>query len=185
MAINFNFENIMTLKLYIENPELKQQYKEILDKINNNLYSSFPDAGFDIFMPKAYTINGLETKKINLGIKCAAFMNGKPSSFYVYPRSSISKTKLRLANSTAIIDSGYRGELGAYLDNISPTKTEEINQFSRLLQICSPTLMPIKVEIVESEDVLGSTERGAGGFGSTGGTIHQTTTASRARSWEN
>ena len=184
MAENLNFENIMTLKLYIENPELKQQYQQVLEKVNNNIYSSFPDAGFDIFMPKAYTINGLETKKINLGIKCAAFMNGKPSSFYVYPRSSISKTKLRLANSTAIIDSGYRGELGAYLDNISPTKTEEIPQFSRLLQICSPTLMPIKLEIVASEDVLGSTERGAGGFGSTGGTIHQNTGAPHARSWD-
>ena len=45
--------------------------------------------------------------------------------------------------------------------------------------------MPIKVEIVDSENVLGSTERGAGGFGSTGGTIHQTTTAPHARSWEN
>lgn len=174
MTENINFENIMTLKLFIENPELKQQYLTILDKVNSNIYSPFPDAGFDIFMPKSYSINGLETKKINLGIKCAAFMNGKPSSFYVYPRSSISKTKLRLANSTAIIDSGYRGELGAYLDNISPTKSEDVPRFSRLLQICSPTLMPIKVEIVATENVLGSTERGTGGFGSTGGTIHQT-----------
>lgn len=185
MAENINFENIMTLKLFIENPELKEKYLDVVKKVNENVYSPFPDAGFDLFIPKDYYINGQETKKIDLGIKCAAFMNGKPSSFYVYPRSSISKTKLRLANSTAIIDSGYRGELGAYLDNISPTKKEEVPRFSRLLQICSPTLMPIKVEIVASEEVLGSTERGAGGFGSTGGTIHENTGASYARSWQN
>jgi dUTPase len=39
---------------------------------------------------------------------------------------------------------------------------------TRMFQICSPTLEPFLVEIVDSEDELGSTERGNGGFGSTG-----------------
>ena len=77
-----------------------------------------------------------------------------------------SKTKFRLANSVGIIDSGYRGFLGAVLDNISnePQNTET----NRLLQICSPTLQPFLVSIVNNEKELGSTERGCGGFGSTG-----------------
>ena len=37
-----------------------------------------------------------------------------------------------------------------------------------LVQICSPTLSPVFVEIVDTEEELGSTERGAGGFGSSG-----------------
>jgi dUTPase len=39
---------------------------------------------------------------------------------------------------------------------------------TRMFQICSPTLEPFLVEIVDTEEALGSTERGNGGFGSTG-----------------
>ena len=39
---------------------------------------------------------------------------------------------------------------------------------TRMFQICSPTLEPFLVEIVEMEEELGITERGNGGFGSTG-----------------
>jgi dUTPase len=61
--------------------------------------------------------------------------------FYLYPRSSISKTNLRLANSVGIIDSGYRGNILAIFDilqndNVSTT----IEKHSRLLQICSGDL---------------------------------------------
>ena len=38
------------------------------------------------------------------------------TGFYLHPRSSISKTKLRLANSTGIIDAGYRGHIMAMFD---------------------------------------------------------------------
>jgi dUTPase len=42
-------------------------------------------------------------------------------------------------------------------------------KFSRLLQICGPSLMPIFVEMVDSAEALGpSTARGGGGIGSTG-----------------
>ena len=115
--------------------------------------------------------DAFENKKVDLGVKCAAFdKNGDPISFYVYPRSSIGKTKVRLANCVGIIDSGYRGCLGVMFDNISKSPVE-VEKGTRLVQICSPTLSPIKVEVVANEDVLGSTQRGAGGFGSTGGTI--------------
>ena len=136
-----------------------------------NLSSPYPDAGFDLFIPEKFVINAFENKKVDLGVKCAAFdKNGDPISFYVYPRSSIGKTKLRLANCVGIIDSGYRGCLGVMFDNISKFPVE-VEKGTRLVQICSPTLSPIKVEVVPNEDVLGTTQRGAGGFGSTGGTI--------------
>jgi dUTP pyrophosphatase len=109
----------------------------------------------------------------------------------MYPRSSVSKTPLRLANSTGIIDSGYRGHLMGMFDVLNTqtqTKTQtkrQINnnqdtdpdpdpdfvgqQFDRFLQICAPGLVPILVEVVDDIDELGEeTERGAGGFGSTG-----------------
>jgi dUTP pyrophosphatase len=89
----------------------------------------------------------------------------------MYPRSSISKTILRLANATGIIDSGYRGHLMGMFDLINLSENEEyvIEKYDRLLQICAPGLVPIVVEVVNTIAELGSqTERGAGGFGSTG-----------------
>jgi dUTP pyrophosphatase len=96
----------------------------------------------------------------------------------MYPRSSLSKTKLRLANSVGIIDSGYRGNLIGMFDVVNIDKEIQNKDMDadyyakvndRLLQICAPGLIPIYVEIVDGVYELGSeTERGSGGFGSTG-----------------
>ena len=90
-----------------------------------------------------------------------------PTGFYMYPRSSVSKTPLRLSNSVGIIDAGYRGNLGAFVDNIS-ANNYNVEKGTRLFQICAPNLEPIHVELVSSENDLGNSERGSGGFGSTG-----------------
>jgi dUTP pyrophosphatase len=89
----------------------------------------------------------------------------------MYPRSSISKTRLRLANSTGIIDAGYRGHLMGMFDVVYNNDTTDycVKKFDRYLQICAPELVPIVVNIVDSLEDLGEqTERGQGGFGSTG-----------------
>ena len=71
-----------------------------------------------------------------------------------------------------LIDSGYRGNLGAFVDNIHRSKgcdtSWTVEKHTRLFQICGPNLEPIEVEIVDSENDLGKTSRGTGGFGSTG-----------------
>jgi dUTPase len=96
------------------------------------------------------------------------------TGFYMYPRSSLSKTNLRLANSTGIIDAGYRGNLIGMFDVVNIEEHDNsydylIKPYTRLLQICAPSLVPIYVEIVDTENELGTmTERGTGGFGSTG-----------------
>jgi dUTPase len=103
-----------------------------------------------------------------------------PCGFYLYPRSSISKTRMRLANSVGIIDSGYRGDIIAAVDSIGVFGSRDIwyiwkdtlfpiKKYDRYFQICSPNLSPFIVHIVETEEELGEqTARGAGGFGSTG-----------------
>jgi len=83
----------------------------------------------------------------------------------LFPRSSVSKTSLRLCNSVGVIDSGYRGNLKGFFDNMYKSEDWVAEKHTRLVQICSPTLSPIIVEIV---DTLDDTERGEGGFGSTG-----------------
>jgi len=95
----------------------------------------------------------------------------RPVGYYMYPRSSLSKTPLRLANSVGIIDSGYRGNLCAKFDVLYDPSEWVCEKNHRLLQICSGTLKPFRVEIVDNVEDLnknGDTERGSGGFGSTG-----------------
>lgn len=103
-----------------------------------------------------------------------------PCGFYLYPRSSISKTRMRLANSVGIIDAGYRGDLIAAVDTIGLFGSTDIwhiwketlspiKKYDRYFQVCAPDLSPFLVHIVETEgDLSPPTERGAGGFGSTG-----------------
>ena len=126
------------------------------------------DIGIDLYVPEDITVEAFETKFINLGIR--AEFQGSDEKYYgyqLYPRSSISKTKLRLANSVGIIDPNYRGYLIAAVDNISD-KVQQIKKGDRLFQLVFVQLMkPSSIEIIP-EDQLSSTERGSGGFGSTG-----------------
>ena len=145
---------------------LNELYLEGLRKHKLNLETTHPDSGFDLFCPRDLTIPPNETSFIDLGIRCAAYEwpTASPKPFYVYPRSSLSKTSLRLANSVGIIDSGYRGNILAAVDNIWD-QNFQLRRGTRLFQICAPDLSPFTVELVDSLD---ETVRGAGGFGSTG-----------------
>jgi dUTP pyrophosphatase len=138
---------------------------------NKKIMSSrYPDSGFDLKVPNKITFNvPFESKFINLGIKTSMTLNGKPSAFNVHPRSSISKTPLMLANHTGIIDSGYRGPLIAAMRYLPLPGIDNyvVEKETRLVQVCHPSLCPIYV-IECSEEELSTTERGSGGFGSTG-----------------
>ena len=151
------------------------------------------NAGFDLLAPNSAVVNGYNTVKIDHIVKCKMTKiiphsshsinvyqeaNGLlrqyntsilPVGFYLYPRSSTgAKTPLRLANSVGIIDSGYRGPLIAVFDNIRESEYV-IQDTQRLVQICPPDLSyPVYVILVDSESDLGKTQRGSGGFGSTG-----------------
>jgi len=154
--------------------ELRNTYEDHIKKHNEKIEKSdFPDSGFDLFCQKDDTILYGQTYTMDTGVVCAVYKNNKPSAYYLYPRSSISKTPLRLANSVGIIDSGYRGNLIAKLDNTgyykfgNHGKDYEIKKLNKYVQICMPDLSPFNVSIVNSLDELGITERGNGGFGST------------------
>ena len=119
------------------------------------------DAGLDLYVLEDIQFDPGETKAIKLGISCEP-EDGK--AYYLFPRSSISKTPLRMANSIGLIDGGYRGEIMAMCDNIkSEAYTAEKGQ--RLFQLVATDSSPISFELVEE---LKMTTRGTGGFGSTG-----------------
>ena len=119
------------------------------------------DAGLDLYVLDDMTFFPGDTKKIKLGIACEP-VDGK--AYYLFPRSSITKTPLRMANSIGLIDGGYRGEIMAVCDNI---KDFEYNLVAgtRLFQIVSSDSSPISYDLV---DELSNSSRGEGGFGSTG-----------------
>jgi len=119
------------------------------------------DSGFDLYVPADITVQPGETATIDHAVICEPKFAG---GYYLYPRSSISKTPLRLANSVGIIDNGYRGSIMAKVDNRS-AEPFTIKRGERLFQLCHPSLLPLTVRIVESASK--NTERGAGGFGST------------------
>ena len=81
-------------------------------------YAHDTDAGMDIYAQEEYTIAPGESIIIPTGIKCA-IPNGY--ALLIQPRSGQSaKTKLRIANTPGLIDSGYRDEIGVIVENIEP-----------------------------------------------------------------
>jgi len=171
--ISDNIEMKYVLFMYVDpSSNLFQWYSQA------SLQRNPEDSGFELFNPTTLDVSqGII--KIDYQVKCAMYELGeiplsvafenrsrlKPEAFYLYARSSIAKTNLRLANSVGIIDSGYRGNIGAYFDVLSNGVLEEKNRY---VQICHSSLEPFEVIMVYNESDLGTTRRGAGGFGSTG-----------------
>ena len=172
--------NFAILKIYIPDKELMIEYEKHATKHNKKLMNNiFYDSGFDLLVPNDITFDYPihKSKFVDFNIKtemlyCEIDKDLVTSSaYYIHPRSSISKTPLMLSNHTGIIDSGYRGNIiGAFrfLDNIEDgADPYVINKFTRLLQICHPSLCPVFIVFVD-EKSLSNTERGSNGFGSTG-----------------
>lgn len=125
-------------------------------------YAHNTDAGADIYSVTDIVINPHETVIVPTGLTVAIPVG---YMIQIYPRSGLSlKTGLRVANSVGIIDTSYRGEIGVIMTNIGYTP-ETIKKGDRIAQmIIAPTPMIQWSEVEE----LDTTERGEGGFGSTG-----------------
>lgn len=176
------YNKIMFLKIFVDTPddEVKNKYAETITnhhcKIRNNM--EHIDAGFDLLCPTPIPVanHTIGVYKLDYKVICSAqlieqtFKGTQKSNtgYYMYPRSSISKSFMRLANNVGIIDSGYRGHLIGMFDIIYEN-IQDINKFDRHLQICAPGLIPILVQLVDTKEELGGeTSRGDCGFGSTG-----------------
>lgn len=139
---------------------------KILNESARSLYENHGhfhkgDAGLDLYVIEDIEIKPMETKLIKFGISCEP-VDGK--AYYLMPRSSISKTPLRMSNSIGLIDGGYRGEIMASCDNIKET-SYTAKKGDRLFQLVSFNSAPISFSI---NDNLSNSSRGDGGFGSTG-----------------
>ena len=141
-------------------------YIKVLNDTARNYYENHGhfhpgDAGLDLYVLEDIVFEPGETKLIKLGISC------QPEdgiAYFLMPRSSISKTSLRMSNSIGLIDGGYRGEIMACCDNVK-TEKYSVKEGERLFQLVAANCSEITYEI---KDKLDDTSRGDGGFGSTG-----------------
>ncbi len=167
----------------------KYTFEIYLDTSNSDLYNMYhqkyiepehisSDSGLDLYFPDTITVPANSTMMIDLKVTIILttpglftmrhdyrFMN--THGYLVLPRSSIYKTSLRMANSVGLIDCEYRNTLKVVVDNI---KNEDfiIEKGTRLFQCTTPTLDSFKVDLLDNNKLNINTNRGLGGFGSTG-----------------
>jgi dUTP pyrophosphatase len=124
-------------------------------------YAKIGDAGMDLV---ATNILSNTTFDITYALGIALEI---PEGFVglVFPRSSIRKYDLLLSNSVGVIDSGYRGEIQATFKKTNGLDSFKYNTGERGAQI---VILPYpQIKMVESTE-LSDSDRGEGGFGSTG-----------------
>ena len=126
-------------------------------------YAKDGDAGMDLV---ATSIISETDTQITYGIGLALEI---PKGFVglIFPRSSVRKTRLMLSNCVGVVDSGYRGELQATFNKVNQNSIAD-NDYKVGDRIAQIMIIPHPPIEFEEADELSDTERGEGGFGSTG-----------------
>ena len=118
------------------------------------------DAGFDLYTPVGFTLEPHEQKTLDIGVKLQI-----PNGFYgqISSKSGIA-TKKQVTSRAGVIDSNYRGSIGVVLRN----EGDEEVSFQRGDKIAQLLILPVPDVLMYGTDGLSDTDRGEGGFGSTG-----------------
>ena len=126
-------------------------------------YAYDGDAGLDLRSNEDVTLAPFERRLVGTGLAIAI-----PEGYagFVQPRSGLAlREGLSMANTPGLIDAHYRGELKVCAINLDPSKSIHIERGERIAQLViqqAPVVSPLEV------DELDETDRGAGGFGSSG-----------------
>lgn len=126
-------------------------------------YAHPGDAGLDLVSAVALTLKPGDRALVPSGVAVAI-----PPGYagLVLPRSGRALGEgLALANSPGLIDAGYRGELKVVLVNLDFEEPIYINRGDKIAQLVVQRVENVELEVT---DELPSSERGAGGFGSSG-----------------
>jgi len=126
-------------------------------------YAREGDAGLDLLASEDVTLQPGERTAVPTGIAVAI-----PEGFagFVLARSGRAlKEGLALANAPGLIDAGYRGELKVIVVNLDRSSSIDIRRGDKIAQLVVQRVDRVDVEVV---DELPQSERGEGGFGSSG-----------------
>ena len=140
------------------------QVKKLNSKAQLPTRGSADAAGYDLYacLDHEITINPHETVKVGTGL---SFELPRLTFGAIFPRSGLAtKQGLRPANCVGVCDSDYRGEYIVAVHNDS-NLTQSIQPGERIAQLILMPYVPMSFEEVSD---LSETERGTGGFGSTG-----------------
>lgn len=126
-------------------------------------YARTGDAGLDLYARRDVRLAPGERALVPTGVAVAI-----PPGFVglVHPRSGLAaRHGIGLVNAPGTIDAGYRGEVQVIMINLDPAVAVELERGERIAQLVVQAVETVRVVEV---DALDETERGAGGFGSTG-----------------
>jgi dUTP pyrophosphatase len=127
-------------------------------------YAHPGDAGADLMTAHDLSLAPGERVQARTGIAMAV-----PDGYValVHPRSGLAaRHGLSIVNTPGTIDSGYRGEVTVLLVNLDPSDTIELKRGDRIAQL---VIQKVERAAFSEVEVLPDSERGAGGYGSTGG----------------
>jgi dUTP pyrophosphatase len=127
-------------------------------------YAKRGDAGADLVTTVDVVIEPGERVTVGTGVAIAL-----PEGYagFVHPRSGLAaRAGLSVVNTPGTIDSGYRGEIRVCLINHDPRQPVELRRGDRVAQL---VVQRVEHAVFREVDDLGDSERGAGGYGSTGG----------------
>lgn len=126
-------------------------------------YAHAGDAGLDLVARVAVRIEPGERSLVPTGIAIAM-----PDGYaaFVHPRSGLAiKKGITVVNAPGTIDAGYRGEIAVALVNLDPLNAVDITRGDRIAQLIFQEVA--KIRWIQVDHLPGS-DRGEGGFGSTG-----------------
>ena len=126
-------------------------------------YAYEGDAGLDLRSNEDVTLAPLERRLVSTGLAIAI-----PDGYagFVQPRSGLAlREGLSMANTPGLIDAHYRGELKVCAINLDAEKSIHIERGERIAQL---VIQKVPVVSLVEVDELDDTDRGAGGFGSSG-----------------
>ena len=120
------------------------------------------DAGADLKCKESTHMPKGERVLVRTGVRTAI-----PACYVglLFPRSSLSKLGITMTNSVGVIDSDYRGEIMASLKYDGPEDSYYMPKGTKIVQL---VIVPCLLDQFITVETLSETERGEGGFGSTG-----------------
>lgn len=140
---------------------MKIRFKKLHQDAQQPKKAHNTDAGFDLTATSIHVNGSLVEYGTGIAVEIPEGYVG-----LVFPRSSICKKTIHLTNSVGVIDSGYRGEVMAKfrLDALD----EPISIYNVGERIAQLIIMPIPSVTFQEAEELSDSDRGTGGYGSTG-----------------
>ena len=137
--------------------------KQLDPELEVPAYAYPGDAGLDLRAAEACVLKPFERRAIPCGIAL-----GLPRGYagFVLPRSGLAaKHGISIVNAPGLIDSDYRGEVKVILVNLDAENSFAVERGDRIAQL---VIMPVPAVTLALAEELTETDRGAGGFGSSG-----------------